>query len=233
MVSDRTKRCRTLTSSSSSSPLSLPTLHFDLIPEILCRLPVKFLLQFQCVCKSWKSLISDPKFVKKQLSISTTCTLHCINKSDSEHVLIKSYSFDDYVFTNITQTQYPSRGSYVMFVGSCNGILCLVNNSINVLVLQLWNPSIRKFKEFPHLIGEEPKYPSMYEFGYDPISHNYKVVVVFGDVTHDDLSEDELINEVAHEVKVHTLGTDSWKRFGVSFCYFLLSSYGETCEWHN
>jgi F-box interacting protein len=92
-----------------------------------------------------------------------------------------------------------------------------------VLVLQLWNPSIRKFKELPHLIREEPKYPSMYEFGYDPISHNYKVVVVFGDATHDDLSEDELINEVAHEVKVHTLGTDSWKN--VSEFPFAIFSY--------
>jgi F-box interacting protein len=63
----------------------------------------------------------------------------------------------------------------------------------------------------------------MYGFGYDPISHNYKVVVVFGDVTHDDLSEDELINEVAHEVKVHTLGTDSWKN--VSEFPFAIFSY--------
>ncbi|MCI27031.1 F-box/kelch-repeat protein, partial [Trifolium medium] len=50
-----------------SSPSPLPTLPFDLIGEILCRLPVKLLLQFQCVCKFWKSLISDPSFAKKHL----------------------------------------------------------------------------------------------------------------------------------------------------------------------
>ncbi|PNX63542.1 F-box/kelch-repeat protein, partial [Trifolium pratense] len=62
-----------------TSPSSLPTLPFDLIPEILSRLPVKILLQFGCVCKSWKSLISDPKFAKKHLSHSTTHSLHCLS----------------------------------------------------------------------------------------------------------------------------------------------------------
>ncbi|MCI34852.1 F-box/kelch-repeat protein, partial [Trifolium medium] len=49
----------------------LPTLPFELIVEILSKLPVKSLMQFQCVCKSWKSLISDPNFAKKHLRMST------------------------------------------------------------------------------------------------------------------------------------------------------------------
>ncbi|PNX71880.1 F-box/kelch-repeat protein [Trifolium pratense] len=49
-----------------TSPTSLP---MELVEEEnLCRLPVKILLQLRCICKSWKSLISDdPKFAKKQL----------------------------------------------------------------------------------------------------------------------------------------------------------------------
>ncbi|XP_050909291.1 F-box/kelch-repeat protein At3g23880 [Lathyrus oleraceus] len=47
--------------------MPLPTLPFDVVVEILSRLPVKILMQLQCVCKSWKSLISDPKFAKKHL----------------------------------------------------------------------------------------------------------------------------------------------------------------------
>jgi F-box interacting protein len=43
----------------------------------------------------------------------------------------------------------------------------------------------------------------MYGFGYDPISDNYKVVVVF------DLTITNGFRK--NEVKVHTLGTDSWR----------------------
>ncbi|MCI32129.1 F-box/kelch-repeat protein, partial [Trifolium medium] len=128
MVSNETmsaKRRQLIGTLTSSPPL--PTLPFDLIPEILSRLPVKFLLQFRCVCKSWKSLITDPKFTKKHLSLSTTHTLHRISCSDHKPV-IKSYSLDSVL--NITQTQFRFN-SYVYFVGSCNGILCLVDEGVD------------------------------------------------------------------------------------------------------
>ncbi|RHN40756.1 putative F-box domain-containing protein [Medicago truncatula] len=60
---------------------SLPTLPFDLIPEILSRLPVKFLLQFRCVCKSLNSLISDHKFANKHIRVSTTTLVHTLTYS--------------------------------------------------------------------------------------------------------------------------------------------------------
>ncbi|MCH98656.1 F-box/kelch-repeat protein, partial [Trifolium medium] len=96
----------------TSSP-SLPTLPFNLISEILSRLPVKFLLQFRCICKSWNSLISDPKFAKKHLSLSTTHTVHCTSYSHNVHVFLKSYSLDS-VLTNITQTQFPTHDTNVL-----------------------------------------------------------------------------------------------------------------------
>jgi F-box interacting protein len=112
--------------------------------------------------------------------------------------------------TNITQTQFPSKGTNVLFVGSCDGILCLVidgedSQGVDYLIIQLWNPSIRKFKELPSTNCPQDYHGFIYGFGYDLISHNYKVVIVFNncDERSDFLSE--------NEVKVHTLGTDSWK----------------------
>jgi len=43
----------------------------EIIVNILLRLPVRSLLQFKCVCKSWKILISDPQFAKNQILSST------------------------------------------------------------------------------------------------------------------------------------------------------------------
>jgi F-box interacting protein len=105
--------------------------------------------------------------------------------------------------TNITQTQLP-YDSDVFLAGSCNGILCLLREEgVDLVMVQLWNPSIRKFKEFSSISRPLQKSLEMYGFGYDPISDNYKVVVVFGDLTRGGFSE--------NEVMVHTLGTDSWK----------------------
>lgn len=49
-----------------------PTFSHDLIVEILLRLPIKSLLRFKCVCKSWLSFISDPHFVKSHLVVAPT-----------------------------------------------------------------------------------------------------------------------------------------------------------------
>ncbi|KAK7245809.1 hypothetical protein RIF29_40660 [Crotalaria pallida] len=73
---------------SNSPHAALPTLPIELIIEILARLPMKFLMQFKCVCKSWETLISrDPKFAKKHLS--TMNTTHFISRfmSPSEVML--------------------------------------------------------------------------------------------------------------------------------------------------
>ncbi|RHN63682.1 putative F-box domain-containing protein [Medicago truncatula] len=44
-----------------------PFLPEELIVEILLRLSVKSLLQYKCVCKTWKTLLSDPQFAKSHL----------------------------------------------------------------------------------------------------------------------------------------------------------------------
>ncbi|PNX81999.1 F-box/kelch-repeat protein [Trifolium pratense] len=112
-----------------TSPSSLPTLPFDLISEILCNLPVKLLLQLQCVCKSWKSLISDHNFAKKHLRKSTP------------RLMIQRTKLR---FPNSLKNKYCSPSG----VCSCDGILCFVADNGSFV---LWNPSIRKFKILPPL----------------------------------------------------------------------------------
>jgi hypothetical protein len=122
----------------------LPTLPFDFMPEILCRLPVKLLLQLRCVCKSWNYLISGPNFAKKNLHLSTTRRLHFLSYTrDSHKYILKFYPLKS-VLTNITtdftQFEYsPSivcenTSAYLFGYCNCNGTLCITDCS--------WNPYI-------------------------------------------------------------------------------------------
>ncbi|KEH32820.1 putative F-box domain-containing protein [Medicago truncatula] len=206
----------TITSLSLTDPIHaqpLPTLPLDLIAEILCWLPVKFLLQLRCVCKSWNSLICDANFAKKHLRLSTVRQLHFLSYSNRLHnYILTSHPFHS-IFTNITndftQLELPPNnhdGDYYL-VGSCNGILCLADYNEGFVIL--WNPSIRKSKELPPF--QKPKtlrHDGMtYGFGYDPVTDNYKVVVILHYYIHD--INDNYVNKI--EVKIHTLGTSFWK----------------------
>ncbi|GAU28237.1 hypothetical protein TSUD_118440 [Trifolium subterraneum] len=198
----------------------LPTLPVEVILEILCRLPVKLLLQLRCVCKSWNSLLSDSEFIKKHLRMSTTRHLHFINYLNipDNEAIVASYPLDcifNNLTTELTQFQYSPNNltedySLGNLSGSCNGILCCVDN-YNGLVI-LWNPSIRKFKELP--LFTKPNVSNYihinFGFGYDSSTDKYKVVVIL-DYTIPDFttSEDNWVTKT--EVKVHTLGTNIWR----------------------
>ncbi|AES97620.1 F-box protein interaction domain protein [Medicago truncatula] len=187
-----------ISSSLHSSPL--PTIPFDLIPEILYRLPVKPLMQFRCVCKWWNSLISDPKFAKKHFRFSTTCLIHILTYSSlSQKYTIKSYPLDslftkDVACKKIAQHEIPSNHA-VYIVGSCNGIICVAEYHI-------------KFIQLPPLELQLNGYIlQMHGFGHDPISDNYKVVVVFLDNNRTDVKV------------VHNVGTNFWKDIIETFQY--------------
>jgi F-box interacting protein len=199
-----TQRQRLATGTLTTPPLDLPTLPFDVLPEILCRLPVKLLVQLRCLCKFFNSLTSDPIFAKKHLRMSTK----------RHHLMLPNVYHHDYDYDNelvmydspiaslfststvVTQTQLhiPStltNGHHCMYLMcSCDGMFCgkLDNDSYF-----LWNPSIRKFKLLPPLGNHKW---SLLSFGYDHFIDDYKVVA---------LSPNKVVS-------VHTLGTDYWRR---------------------
>ncbi|GAU24895.1 hypothetical protein TSUD_116190 [Trifolium subterraneum] len=186
----------------------MSTLSFDLVEQILCRLPVKSLLQFQCVCKSWKSLISDdPKFIKKHLQMSLSCPVqshhHLIFKSSTGKVVEYLDSSISSIFNTVSKSiitpmklRYPSilKDLSFEFVGSCHGIICA---SIPHYVL-FWNPSIQKLKISPNL--DASIYKTMYGFGYDRCNDSYKVVAIF------------CYDNGKTKVNVHTMGTNCWRK---------------------
>ncbi|KEH33350.1 putative F-box domain-containing protein [Medicago truncatula] len=199
----------------------LPTLPFDVIPEILCFLPVKFLLRSRCVCKSWNSLISDPKFAKKHFCMSSRQIYFISYKRLPTKYKFMSYTLDS-LFTERATLQDVFEYSpnnclgdrHVMniyrSVCSCNGILCIADANDKGLIILL-NPSIRKFKELPLL--ETPQsamygeFQTTLGFGYDSCTDNYKVVVLMRYEMR--VGSGDYVYKT--EVKIHILGTDFWK----------------------
>ncbi|KEH33120.1 putative F-box domain, galactose oxidase/kelch, beta-propeller, F-box associated interaction [Medicago truncatula] len=175
----------------------LPTLPFDVLPEILCRLPVKLLIQLRCLCKFFNSLISDPTFAKKHLQLSTK--RHHLVLTNDELVMydspIPSLFSTSAVFTQ-TQLHISStltNGRIYAPTCSCDGIFL---GMLKVGSYYLWNPSIRKFKLLPTLENPHEHGANFCSFGYDHLIDNYKVIVVSS----------------KNKVSVNTLGTDYWTR---------------------
>lgn len=189
------------------SIVSIPKLPDDLIIEILTRLPAKPLCKFRCVSKSWLSLLSSKQFIKTHLKISKKSTdfashriiLRCRDnlKQFSVHPLFYEPIIDAF------DTDYPINLPRKPFgvVGSCDGLICLAVDRIN---LMLWNPSTRICKTLPDFdLKINPGGYFAYGFGFDKSSDDYKVVLGFINGSRD-------LTEVI--VLVYSLNSDEWKR---------------------
>ncbi|GAU24395.1 hypothetical protein TSUD_391040 [Trifolium subterraneum] len=182
-------------------------LPLDLVEEILCRLPVKQLIQLRCVCRLWNSLFSeDSNFAKKHLRLSTT-------NQGRHHLIIKSSQFLNlqYPISAIFSSRDATISTYSLrdipkkresdrdpggYVSTCDGIICYGLNQYSAL---LFNPSIRKFIISPPLEFPDQKHAIIvYTLVYDRFINNYKIIA--------------LASCTKTEVCAHTLGTDYWRR---------------------
>ncbi|KAI8556198.1 hypothetical protein RHMOL_Rhmol05G0233500 [Rhododendron molle] len=206
------------TNKTSQSPLTteysqpLPNLPCEIIAEILLRLPVKSLLQLRCVCKSWRSLISNRKFAKTHVSLASMNTDYSnrrlILSSSNPPSDVKScslYSILNDKSDSAVQLDCPLKvpDLKVMSWGCCDGLVC-IGTEREVLI---WNPSTGKYKGLPNVEMWYYCYGKFaeYAFGYDECIDDYKVVGFFFD-NHTSGS-----NPI---VKVCTLRSDSWRRIG-------------------
>nr|KYP69876.1 F-box/kelch-repeat protein At3g06240 family [Cajanus cajan] len=156
-------------------------LPWEMIIEILLRLPVKSLVRFKCVCKSWFVLLSDPRFATShfELASARTHTLILIAPSASQ---IRFIDFNaplhhDFASAVINLSFLPPNTCYkLQIVGSCRGFL-LLNCCQSLWV---WNPSTRVHKK----VSPSPIEFTMnaicftlsYGFWYDPSKDDYLVV---------------------------------------------------------
>ncbi|XP_075643628.1 F-box/kelch-repeat protein At3g23880-like [Castanea sativa] len=155
--------------------------------EILHRLPVKSLIRFRCVSKSWNSLITSSVFINSHLTRSLSLPSnsnklivgHCVDNPLVEHYKLiddNNDSFDQ--IQNIELPLMSRRIQYFLLIGSVNGLFSLYDEQERYI---LWNPSIRKFITLPKPCITFDAHGSYIgccrqAFGFDPRTNDYKVV---------------------------------------------------------
>ena len=188
----------------------------DIVFNILASLPVKSVIRFRCLCKSWDSSITSPNFISTHLKLN--------NHNHGARLLFLSStrsSIDTQVICTVTcectfdlisKIQLPLCLPPTRIVGSINGLLCLskqyyyVPHSNHVY---LWNPSIRKFKMISNtssILNTTLFHSSATGLGYHSQTNDYKVVRIFCWPR---------LNQIAvspPQAEIYSLSLGSWRR---------------------
>ncbi|RDY13287.1 F-box/kelch-repeat protein, partial [Mucuna pruriens] len=187
-----------------------PVLFDDLIAEILSQLPVKTLMRFRCVSKTWNSLIFNSSFAKLHLQRSRKNSKLVLKYHNSSCYLrfyvVSCNNVNSLLSSNEPKLEhcYASNRNYWV-VGSCNGLFCVVACHFNFYTfneywVDFWNPALKlKSPKSPNLCVKHTTHPYSvrFGFGYDDLSQNYKVVAV-------------ILGLKKTKVKAHYLGHNCW-----------------------
>ncbi|KAK9285776.1 hypothetical protein L1049_024977 [Liquidambar formosana] len=183
---------------------TMPNLPNEIVFDILSRLPVRSLLRFRCVCKSWNALISDPHFVKTHLNRATTSDNNTYQQSQRILILsetVQSMDFEtssgDPSVVELDSLSKISKCS-LFIAGSCNGLVCLECNQD----IFLCNPATREYRKLP-TPGHCPTILTFYGFGYDSSIDDYKMIrIIPNNMNYLGISSADVL----------TLKTNSWRR---------------------
>ncbi|XP_065632121.1 uncharacterized protein LOC136061359 [Quercus suber] len=106
----------------------------EVVLEILYRLPVKSLIRFKYISKSWNSLITTPAFIHSHLTRSLLLASnsnilivrHCLYNSYVEHYKLISNNNDSFHQIQNIELQFTSGSiKHFMLIGSANGLFNL------------------------------------------------------------------------------------------------------------
>ncbi len=191
---------------SKPKQLTSDCLPYDVVFEILTRLPVKSLLQLRCVSKTWNSIITNPDFIKTHFNRAKSLS----NNSNNNGYLLYMHHKDlctivcnrDHTLSQISRFQIPI--SHARIVGLCNGMY-LCHDDTYTHRIYLWNQSIRKFKSLAiaHLTLTHAALGLAYQ------NNDFKIlrIVCFRGPKQP---------PPPAEAAVYTLSTDSWRRVVIS-----------------
>lgn len=201
-----------ITPRSSSSPqreTSLIDLPFNIVIDILTRLPLKSLLQFASVCKSWRTLFSTREIAA-----------HFNQVSDKTYKLMRNAD-DWWNDSPIGRFKIPIelQSLEFMLLEPVNGILCIIGPVFShVTYVYLWNPLTNEFKHLPRPMVQMGYVAVGFGFGFVPNNNDYKVVRVIQHERKCDL-----------RVEIYSLNRNSWRRVRYP-CSIIGNARSEFCS---
>ncbi|CAI9770872.1 unnamed protein product [Fraxinus pennsylvanica] len=185
------------------------------LEEILLQLPLKYLMQFKCVCKSWYNLIANPSFVADYYSRKRDETCFFMSRLDREtgKPMMSLVAMDECVPNFVVQlvdlevppvfNKFTSDSIFRHYFGLLHGIVCYASGSD----IALWNPCNKECKTLPpsliprlqedfHVFS-----PRRIGFGFD-FSKNFKILQVFT-IQHK--------QEIVNHFEIYNLSTNTWR----------------------
>uniref|UniRef100_A0A0A9FZH7 F-box domain-containing protein n=1 Tax=Arundo donax TaxID=35708 RepID=A0A0A9FZH7_ARUDO len=196
MVSDKTE------SKKQEEECLISCLPRDLIERIFFTLPVSTLLRCIGVCKQWYNFIRDTHFVTSHLYHAHRCALLFFPQESfsSDHLPSDAAIFDE-AWSQSTWA-VPVIGPDDFLCGSCNGLVCLYTKTSTIKIANLaTGECLHLDKHVKRLRGD---HFSFYNFGFHPVTKEYKVTRFIGE--HRSYSQGTF-----SIIKVCTLGSEKWK----------------------
>ncbi|XP_073027028.1 F-box/kelch-repeat protein At3g23880-like [Primulina eburnea] len=204
-----------------------PRLPMDVLIEVLILLPLKSLLKFRCVSKTWRDLISSPLFIDRHLKCDRKHSVllvklipnHVLTPQSGKLSQMLSFHYPDFPELSVSpdlripipkDLNIPSYNNLlnIPIHGPCNGLVCI---AVEEFVF-LCNPALREFKLLPPLKFPEnhTAHPLGYGFGFDQIGGVYKVIQI---------SDEHDLHY--NRVDLYDSASNSWKQIEAKVPYII------------
>ena len=177
----------------------LDSLPHEILTSVFVRLPIKSIVTYTAVCKTWKSLIQNPTFISNHLHPSSNnnnkhplllfrlCSLELAeavsemtfeeNEKEQYFLHFDNQDFNEYTRFDDFPLHGQSDGGIFHVEGTCNGLIFLADYVFgNLRFFFLWNPCVRKFVKLPQPNITCCSRNASVGFGFDSKTNDYKVV---------------------------------------------------------
>ncbi|XP_026431894.1 F-box protein CPR1-like [Papaver somniferum] len=188
-------------------------LPWDILLDILIRLPLKSIVRFRCVNQSWNNQLKCPKFLKARNDYAVEIGRINLMFHNQNDIYTFSYATSLSTCETTCHIEYPdeSNEKEIEVLGCCNGLVLLrhvdlMNDASLSCVIILWNPTMNECKRLPNpTTGKQVKDRNYVEYGlgYDEQIEDFKVVR---------LTQAFYGRWSVCDVYVYTLTENSWRR---------------------